>query len=100
MKNFEIHKSINSRVKEVALFGRQTKEGIAFRKMSYPLPATKAQRQLQAINNRIEILDTAEKLAMQDSNPKNLDENLNMIFRCSAGKIELMNIRESIFKTA
>lgn len=45
------------------------------------------------INNRIEMLDLAESLALQDSNPKNMQENTDMIFRCMAGKIELMNIK-------
>lgn len=52
--------------------------------------------EVQIINNRIEMLDLAESLALQDSDPKNMDENMNMVFRCIAGKAELMNIKNSL----
>lgn len=51
---------------------------------------------IEFINHRIAMLDFAERLAMEDTNPKNHDENQFMITRCIAGKIELMNIREQI----
>jgi len=49
---------------------------------------------IELINQRIEMLDLAERLAMEDNNPKNYDENMAMVARCIAGKIELMNIRQ------
>lgn len=52
------------------------------------------------IKHRIEMLDLAEKLAREDSNPKNYTENMNMMIRCSAGKIELMNMKELLSKAA
>lgn len=55
--------------------------------------------EIQVINRRIAMLDLAEQLAMQDDNPKNIDENMNMVFRCIAGKSELMNIKDSLFNS-
>jgi len=52
--------------------------------------------QLNMIDHRIEMLDTAERLAMQDTNPKNRKENMDIIFRCIAGKIELWNIKSCL----
>lgn len=101
MKNFAIHKSINSRVQEVALHGCQTKEGVAFRKMNYKLShRLKSEHQLRVVNARIEMLDLAEKLAREDKSSKNFDENFRMQMRCSAGKIELMNMKESLYKVS
>lgn len=56
--------------------------------------------ELNYINHRIAMLDLAERLAMQDDNPKNMDENLSIISRCIAGKIELMNFREQLRRAA
>jgi hypothetical protein len=49
--------------------------------------------QLNIIEHRLEMLATAERLAMEDKNPKNLRENMDMIFRCSSAKLELWNIK-------
>ena len=54
--------------------------------------------EIAIINSRIEMLDLAESLAMQDSKPENIQENTDMVFRCMAGKIELMNIKNLLLR--
>lgn len=90
MKNFAIHKIINSKPVHVNLHGHLPKEAFKMNHLKNKLP----NRSLDIIENRITMLETAEKLALEDKNPKNFDENMNMIFRCASGKIELMNVRE------
>lgn len=91
MKNLAIHKIINSKPFHVNLHGYLPKEAF---KMIHLKNNIRNSRSLAIIENRITVLDAAEKLAREDSNPKNFDENLQMVMRCSAGKIELMNVRE------
>lgn len=90
MKNFAIHNMINSKSVLVNLHGFLPKEGFKMLHLKNKLP----NRPLEIIENRITMLETAEKLALADKDPKNFDENMNMIFRCTSGKIELMNVRQ------
>lgn len=90
MKNFAIHNIINSKPALVNLHGRLPKEAFKMFHLKNKLP----NRSLEAIEKRIAMLELAEKLALADKNPKNFDENMNMVFRCTSGKIELMNVRE------
>lgn len=96
MKNQAITKIIESKVSTVALHGTMTKEAFKLYHLKNKLP----NRSLEIIENRLAMLDTAEKLALEDSNPANSEENYNMVFRCISGKIELMNVRELLTKAS
>lgn len=96
MKNLAIHNIIQSKVSTVALHGTMTKEAFKMYHLKNKLP----NRSLEIIENRLAMLDTAEKLALEDSNPANSEENYKMVFRCISGKIELMNIRALLSKSA
>lgn len=90
MKNQAINNIINSKPFHVNLHGYLPKEAFKMLHLKNKLP----NRSLEIIENRLAMLDTAEKLALEDLNPANSEENYNMVFRCISGKIELMNIRE------
>jgi len=91
MKNLAIHNMIQSKVGTVELHGSMTKEAFKLLHLKNKL---KKSNPLEIIESRIEMLDAAEKLALEDTNPANSEENYNMVFRCIAAKIELMNVRE------
>lgn len=85
MKNFAIHNIINSKPSEVKLHGRMTKE--AFR--LFHVKNCIVGRAQESIKNRIDLLSVAEKLAVEDENIKNFDENYRMVLTCIILKIKL-----------
>lgn len=91
MKNFAIHNIINAKPFMVALHGSLPKEVF---QLSHKRHVLKQPIGIEYINKRIAELDLAEKLAKEDTNPKNLNDNYTIITKCIAGKIELMSVRE------
>lgn len=85
MKNFAIHNIINSKPNQVALHGRMPKE--AFKQ--FHTKNSIISRAQESIKNRIDLLSVAEKLAVEDENIKNFDENYKMVITCIKMKIRL-----------
>lgn len=96
MKNFAIHSIINSKPFTVNLHGMMTKESFKLSHLKNKI-VPKAQ---QLLLNRIELLSVAEKLAMEDKNLSNYDENMSIITRCITGKIELMSVLHELKRAA